>query len=113
MIYFIIRSWRIGGFWALELFCKEFLEDHGIKRLISDELLELSVLFLKQTNALGIADLKATEPLFPPIESALADAVAASDLSDGSAGLGLLEDFDDLFFGVCSFHGCGLSKTFS
>jgi len=108
------RAWRIGEPWASELFCEELLENHGVEGLISDKLLELAVLFLQQPQPFGIADLQAAELLLPLVKGGLADAVASANLSGGRAGLGFLEDSDDLFFGMSgSFHGVGLWKTLS
>ncbi len=96
------------------VFPKNPLEDHGVEGLVGDELLELAAFLLQATKAFGLADLKATELLLPLKESGLADAVSSGDLSDGYAGLGLLEYLDNLFFGMPgSFHEVGLLKTLS
>jgi hypothetical protein len=92
--------------WALEFFCEEILQDHVVKGLVGHELLELAVLVFDQPQPLGVTDFQAAELLLPLVVGGLADAVTTAEFVDGGAGLGLVEDLNDLLFGVSlSFHG--------
>jgi len=92
--------------WALGFFCEQFLQDHHVEGLVCYEPLEFAVLVFDEPQALGVTDFHAAKLLLPLVVGGLADAVAPAKLINGSAGLGLIEDLNDLLFGVSlSLHG--------
>jgi hypothetical protein len=61
--------------------------------------LELGVLGFELAQALGFRDLHAAELGAPLVKRRIAEAAIAAQLLDRHAGLGLLEEADDLFLG--------------
>jgi hypothetical protein len=60
----------------------------------------------------SFVDLETAKLLLPLVEGGLADAMAVAQISDGRAGLSLLEDVNDWFFGVSgSLHGFGFVEN--
>lgn len=64
------------------------------------QLLELVVLGLEFTQAPGIGHLHAAVLRAPFVERRIAEAALAAQILDRQAGLGLLDETDDLLLGV-------------
>ena len=83
-------------------------QDGDIKGLVCHKLLQLTVLFLKMLQALGLIDAQAAVLLLPAVVGLLGDLELSTDIGDrfplGQQDLGLTQLDDDLF-GVKSFLG--------
>ena len=79
-------------------FSQQVLHDLEIQCLISDETLELPVLFFECAQALRLAHLEPAVLALPAIEGLIGHAVPAHELRDLGAGVPLVEDRYDLFF---------------
>jgi len=88
--------------WALEVFSDDILEDAVFEQLIGDDRLELPVFIFQSPQSPRIADLHAAKFGFVAVEGGLGDPSRPADFGHVHAGVRLLEQGNDLFFGVLS-----------
>jgi hypothetical protein len=95
---------------ALPFFCERLRDDLGLEALLGIHLLEASILVFQLFHAGHQRGVHAAELGKPFVERGIADAMFTTQLRDGRASLGLLEDRNDLAVGKAGCLHAELSK---